>query len=70
MPKSRKTRPSSTAGKMKGSNCQKSVAKNFVVNDTKGFKKEPNLWLQGCMEISTQKGNFPVQEVIELRNSK
>lgn len=67
MPKSRKLRPSSTPGRQKNSNCQKSIAKNFVVLDTKGYKKNPNLWLQGCLEISSMKGNFPVQEVIEMR---
>lgn len=67
MPKSRKLRPSSTSGRQKNANCQKSVAKNFVVNDTKGYKKDPALWLQGCKEISAMKGNFPTQEILELR---
>lgn len=67
MPKSRRLRPSSTPGRQKNSNCQKSVAKNFVTLDTKGYKKDPNLWLQGCIEISDMKGNFPTQEVIEMR---
>jgi hypothetical protein len=71
----RKTEPdrkksSSTAGKLKGSNCHKSIAKTFVARDTKGMKKDWSLWIQGCMEISKQKGNLPTQEVIELRNSK
>lgn len=56
---------SSTPGRQKGSNCQKSVAKNFVTKDTKGYKKDANLWLQGCKEISGMKGNFPVVEMRE-----
>jgi hypothetical protein len=63
-------RSSSTAGKMKGSNCQKSVAKTYVAKDTKGMKKDWALWVQGCIEISKEKGNLPTQEVIELRNLK
>lgn len=70
MPKSRKIRPSSTAGRMKNSNCQKSVAKNFVVHDTKGWKKDPALWLQGCREISAQKGNYPTQEILAERENQ
>ena len=63
-------RSSSTAGKMKGSNCQKSVAKTFVARDTKGAKKNWALWMQGCIEISKEKGNLPTQEVIEMRREK
>lgn len=54
---------SSTAGKSKGENCHRSVAKNFVTKNTKGWKSDPALWLQGCVEISGMKGNLPVQEV-------
>jgi hypothetical protein len=67
MPKSRKLRPSSTPGKSKNSNCQKSVAKNYVVLDTKGYRKDIALWIQGCKEISAMKGNLPTQEILELR---
>lgn len=69
----RKTEPdkrksSSTAGKIKGPNCQKSVAKNFVTLDTKGYKKNWSLWMQGCMEI-TKANNMATQEIIEQRKT-
>lgn len=62
-----KKRSSSTAGKMKGSNCQKSVAKTFVAKDTKGMKTDWALWMEGCRQISKEKGNLPTQEVIAER---
>lgn len=63
--RSNKKGSSSTPGKQKGQNCQRSISKNFVTKDTKGWKKDPNLWLQGCKEISSMKGNFPVSEMRE-----
>lgn len=70
----RKTEPdkkksSSTAGKLKGSNCHKTVAKTFVARNTKGYKVDWALWMQGCREISKEKGNLPTQEVIAERNN-
>lgn len=64
-----KRRSSSTAGKVKSPNCQKSVAKNFVTLDTKGYKKNWSLWIQGCMEISKANPS-PTQEIVTLRNFK
>jgi len=73
MPKSRKLRPSSTPGRTKGSNCHKTVAKNFVTLDTKGYKKDWALWLQGCKEISdisAKRGGAAVSEIKALQNKQ
>lgn len=57
MPKSRKERPSSTPGKSKDKNCQKSQMKNMYCNDTKWCKKDPNGYAKACKEIDSYKGN-------------
>lgn len=60
MPKSRKLRPSSTPGRLKGANCQKSEKKNLFVHDTKLHKTNPKLWLsvlQEVQDIQKAKGN-------------
>ena len=59
MPKSRKERPSSTAGKTKGSNCQKSELKNLHAKDTKLYRTNPKLWKKACDAVDKEKGNRP-----------
>lgn len=64
MPKGKKKQGgSSTPGKSKGQNCQRSIAKNFATKDTKAAKKDYNLYMQGMREISSMKGNIAVVEV-------
>lgn len=57
MPKSKKERPSSTPGRLKGSNCQRSQLKNLYCLDTKLWRKNPDLWSKCCAEVDGQKGN-------------
>jgi len=57
MPKSKKLRPSSTAGRTKGSNCQRSQGKNLYCKDTILYRKNPDLYAKCCIEIDNQKGN-------------
>lgn len=59
MPKSRKERSSSTPGRTKGSNCQKSDLKNLHANDTKLYKTNPKLWFKCCDAVDSEKGNRP-----------
>jgi len=65
--KNKNTKASSTPGKSKGSNCQKSQLKTMYCKDTKLHKKNPTLWLRACEEVSKEKGNLPTQEVIQSR---
>ena len=44
MPKSRKQRPSSTAGRTKSENCQKSQLKNLHSKDTRLYRTNPKLY--------------------------
>ena len=57
MPKSKKLRPSSTAGRSKGSNCQRSQMKNLYCKDHRLYRKNPDLFAKCCAEIDQQKGN-------------
>ena len=57
MPKSRKIRPSSTPGKSKGQNCQRSQLKNLYALDTRLYRTNPKLYEKACLEISQMKGN-------------
>lgn len=57
MPKSRKNRPSSTPGKSKNSNCQKSQLKNQYVHDNRWYKKDIANYVKACKHINDQKGN-------------
>lgn len=69
MPKSRKLRPSSTPGKLKGANCQKSQKKNLFVNDTRLYKKDSKLWLSVLEEVQTiQKAKGSNNTLHELVN--
>lgn len=69
MPKSRKLRPSSTPGKSKGQNCQRSVLKNLYCKDTRLHRTNPKLFLAACEEVSKMKGNHPTFEVLEARKT-
>ena len=66
MPKAKKKgkESSSTPGRQKGPNCQKSVLKTWYCKDTKAHKKNRTDWLNACKEVSNMKGNLPTQEVI------
>jgi hypothetical protein len=68
MPKSRKERPSSTAGKAKGDNCHRSQMKNLWAKDSKFYRKNPREFLKAAILISGMKGNHPTAEVIAMRN--
>lgn len=57
MPKSKKIRPSSTAGRSKGSNCQRSQMKNLYAFDTKLYRKNPDLFAKCCKIVDDFKGN-------------
>jgi len=57
MPKSKKDRPSSTAGRTKGGNCQKSIIKTQYCRDSKFFKTDPLNYLKACKIINNEKGN-------------
>lgn len=62
MPKAKKRvgkSSSSTAGKAKGSSCQRSQIKNLHANDTRMYRKNPDLWEKICKVIDNQKGNRP-----------
>ena len=69
MPRSKKNsgRGSSTPGKQKGQNCQRSVLKTLFAKDPKAYKKNPNEWLSACLEVSKMKGNNPTYEVIQAK---
>lgn len=58
MPKSRKDRPSSTAGKSKGSNCQKSILKTQHSKDSKMYKTDPINYAKVCHLVNQEKGNL------------
>lgn len=51
MPKSRKTRPSSTAGRLKNANCQKSVLKNLHAKDARAYRTMPMTYAAAAREI-------------------
>lgn len=57
MPKSDKSRPSSTAGRSKGENCQRSQIKTLYAKDARFYKKHPANYMQACKLINKQKGN-------------
>jgi hypothetical protein len=57
MPKSRKERPSSTPGRQKNDNCQKSQTKNKYCNDTRWYKKDVENYRKACLLINSMKGN-------------
>lgn len=57
MPKSRKLRPSSTPGRTKGPNCQRSQIKNLYAKDSKFYKKDPENYAAACAVIDSMKGN-------------
>jgi hypothetical protein len=68
MPKSKKLRSSSTPGRSKGANCQKSVAKTYFCS-SRSYKGDSSLYFSGCVEVSHMKGNLPTQEVIRAKEA-
>lgn len=67
--RSRNNRSSSTPGKQKGQNCQKSELKNLFCNDTKLHRTNPKLWMACVLEIQKvqrDKGvNLTLQELVK-----
>lgn len=57
MPKSPKTRPSSTPGRTKGINCHRSQQKNLYSKDTRWYKKDPENYRVACKVVDDMKGN-------------
>lgn len=57
MPKSRKDRPSSTPGKVKGQNCQKSETKTRYSRDSRWYRTDPENYRKACAVINQEKGN-------------
>lgn len=58
MPKSRKTRPSSTPGKVKGENCHRSQTKNQYSKDPRWYRKDIANYMVACELVNSQKGNL------------
>lgn len=53
MPKSRKQRPSSTAGKVKSDNCHRSQLKNLHSKDPRLYRTNPALYAAAARVIYT-----------------
>lgn len=66
MPKSRKERPSSTPGKTKGGNCQKSENKTRYTRDTRWYRTDPKNYAKVCELINSEKGNLKSAWTTEL----
>jgi len=59
MPKKNKLgRGSSTPGKLKGSNCQKSQLKNLHAKDSRLYPTNPFLYTKAAQPINKEKGNL------------
>lgn len=58
MAKKEKSKGSSTAGKVKGSNCQKSQLKNMHAKDTRLYKTNPFLYAKTAQAVNKEKGNL------------
>ena len=67
MPKANKKRGkgSSTSGKIKGKNCQRSQLKNLYSKDARIYKRDPATYEKACMEIASMKGNQPYKPPTE-----
>lgn len=70
MPKSKKERPSSTPGRTKGSNCQKSQLKNQYAKDSRFYKNDPVNYAKVCHLVNQEKGNLSngspwIKEILE-----
>ena len=70
MPKSRKERPSSTPGRQKNENCQKSQLKNQYSKDTRWHKKDILNYIKACEHINSQKGNSKSGWIEELKKAE
>jgi len=58
MPRASKTRGSSTPGRQKNSNCQKSQLKNQYCKDARWYKKDPVNYAKAAEHINSYKGNL------------
>jgi hypothetical protein len=60
MPKAGKnSKGSSTPGRSKGTNCQRSQLKNMYCLDSRLYRTNPALYEKCCVEVGQQKGNYP-----------
>jgi len=50
---------SSTAGRSKGQNCQRSELKTLYAKDPRLHRTNPKLYEACCVEVGKQKGNYP-----------
>ncbi len=59
MPRANKKagRGSSTPGKSKGQNCQRSEKKNLHAKDSRLYRTNPALYAACCLEVDSMKGN-------------
>lgn len=69
MPKSDKSRPSSTPGRTKGSNCHRSQLKNQHALDTRFYRKDIANYVKACELINAQKGNQKSGWIEEYKQS-
>lgn len=67
MPKSRRERPSSTSGRLKGQNCHKTELKNLHSKHTKLHRQNPKMWNKCCDAVDKEKGNRPgIHNFVEI----
>lgn len=57
---------SSTPGRMKGSNCQRSQLKTLYAKDSRLYRNNPLLYEKTCIEIGKMKGNYPYKPPSEI----
>ena len=55
--KNRQQHSSSTAGKMKDQNCQRSQMKNLYCKDSRLYRTNPTLYAKAVAEVDSMKGN-------------
>jgi hypothetical protein len=68
MPRAKKDRGSSTPGKSKGFNCQRSQMKTQYAKDAKWYKKDVDNYMNACLIINAQKGNLKSGWIEEAKN--
>lgn len=57
MPKSKKIRPSSTPGILKGENCHRSQIKNRYAKDSRWHKTDPEGYAEACVLVNSLNWN-------------
>lgn len=58
MGKAKNTKGSSTPGRSKGSNCQKSQLKNLHAKDSRLYRTNPFLYAKTAQAVNKEKGNL------------